>query len=148
MGMYKTVAVTKEQYIEIIDLIKKGGYLGTHSNEQVAFALVLEGNLCMRIGDILNLRLKDIVKDGGRYHLQIIEQKTKKERNFTIPVEIYQYIQQYCIDNNIKSNEKIFYITVRQVQRILKKACDYLGYENISTHSFRKFRGNGDIQRK
>lgn len=139
MGMYKTLALTKEQYIEIIELIKKGGYLDTKPNNQVAFALVLEGNLCMRIGDIINLCLNDIVKDGNRYHLQIIEDKTEKERNFTVPLPIYQYIQQYCIDNNIKSNEKIFKITVRQVQRILKKACDYLGYKNISTHSFRKF---------
>jgi integrase len=66
MGMYKTIALTKEQYVEIIDLIKKGGYLDTRPNEQVAFALVLEGNLCMRIGDILNLSLKDIVKDGRK----------------------------------------------------------------------------------
>ena len=33
MGMYKTRALTKEQYIEIIDLIKKGGYLDTRPNE-------------------------------------------------------------------------------------------------------------------
>ena len=137
--MYKTRAITKEEFIEIIDLIKKGGYLDAEPNEKVAFALVLEGNLCMRIGDILNLSLSDIIKDGNRYHLQVIEEKTKKARTFTIPLEIYQYIQQYCIDNNIKRNDKIFNITTRQVQRVLKKACDYLGLENVSTHSFRKF---------
>lgn len=62
--MYKTRAITKDEYIEIIDLIKRGNYLDTKPNEQVAFALVLEGNLLMRIGDILNLSLKDIVNDG------------------------------------------------------------------------------------
>ena len=30
----------------------------------------------MRISDILNLRLDDIVRDGDRYRLEIVEQKT------------------------------------------------------------------------
>ena len=83
--------------------------------------------------------MKDIVKDGERYRLDIVEQKTGKSRTFTVPVEIYQYIQQYCIDTEIKSNEAIFPISERAVQKHLKAVCDYLGYEGISTHSFRKF---------
>lgn len=138
MGVYKTRAVTKEEYKEIIELIKKG-FLNTRGNNQVATSLVLEANLGMRIGDILNLTLNSIIKDGNRYRLDIIEEKTGKKRTFTVPIQVYQYIQQYCIDNNIKSNEKIFKITTRQVQRILKEAVDYLGYKGISTHSFRKF---------
>lgn len=47
--------------------------------------------------------------------------------------------KQYCIDNEIKSNEQIFDITERAVQKHLKLVCDYLGYEGIGTHSFRKF---------
>ena len=50
-----------------------------------------------------------------------------------------QYIRQYCLDNGIKSNEKIFDIKERAIQNHLKLVCDYLGYEGISTHSFRKF---------
>lgn len=76
--MYKTVALTKEQYIEIIRLIRGGGYLGTKSNEQVAFALVLEGNLLMRIGDILNLKLKDIVNDGRALSFTSYRRKNKQ----------------------------------------------------------------------
>ena len=50
-------------------------------------------------------------------------------------------LRQYCLDNNIKSNEIIFPITERAVQKHLKLVCDYLGdnYKDISTHSFRKF---------
>ena len=138
MGAYKTKVVTKEQYTEIIETIKKG-CLNTRPNDKVATALVLEANLGIRICDIINLTLNSIVKDGSRYRLDIIEQKTQKKRTFTVPVEVYNYISQYCIDNNIKSKDKIFTITERQVQRILKKVCDYLGYNDISTHSFRKF---------
>lgn len=138
MGTYTTRATTKEEYNSIIETIKKG-FLNVRKNNAVATALVLEANLGMRIGDILQMTLNSIIKDGNRYRLNIIEEKTQKKRTFTIPTELYLYIKQYCIDNNIKSNEKIFHITTRQVQRILKQAVDYLGYENISTHSFRKF---------
>lgn len=83
--------------------------------------------------------MNSIVKDGERYRLDIIEIKTQKKRTFTVPIEIYNYMKQYCIDNDIKSNDKIFKISIRQVQSILKSAVDYLGYKDISTHSFRKF---------
>jgi site-specific recombinase XerD len=33
----------------------------------------------------------------------------------------------------------IFPITTREVQKVLARVCDYLGYEGISTHSFRKW---------
>lgn len=134
----KTLALTEEQYKEIIDTIRTG-FLSSRPNQRIATALVLEANLGLRISDILQLRLKDIVKDGERYRLDIVEQKTGKSRTFTVPVEIYQYIQQYCIDTEIKSNEAIFPISERAVQKHLKAVCDYLGYEGISTHSFRKF---------
>lgn len=134
----KTLALTEEQYKEIIDTIRTG-FLSSRPNQRIATALVLEANLGLRISDILQLRLKDIVKDGERYRLDIVEQKTGKSRTFTVPVEIYQYIQQYCIDAEIKSNEAIFPISERAVQKHLKAVCDYLGYEGISTHSFRKF---------
>lgn len=138
MGEYVTRAVTKEQYQEIIKTIQTG-FLSTRPNKQVATCLVLEANLGMRVGDILNLTLNSFIRDGERYRLDIVEQKTQKKRNFTVPKEIYNYIKQYCVDEEIKSNERIFYITTRQVQRILKRAVEFLGYTNISTHSFRKF---------
>jgi integrase len=134
----RTIALTKEQYTEIIETMRKG-YSGFKANNRIATALVLEANLGLRISDIVAFRLCDIIKDGDRYRLDIIEQKTGKTRTFTVPKEIYQYIKQYCIDKEIKSNERIFNITERSVQRQLKLVCDYLGYEGISTHSFRKF---------
>lgn len=134
----KTLALNKEQYIEIIETMRNG-FLGCRPNHKVATALVLEANLGLRISDILNLKLKDIVKDGDRYRLDIIEQKTNKKRVFTVPKEIYNYIRQYCIDNEIKSNEIIFSLTERAVQKHLKLVCDYLNFEGIGTHSFRKF---------
>lgn len=134
----RTVAVTKEQYTNIIQTMNQG-FSGMRPNPRVATTLVIEANLGLRISDILDLKLSDIIKDGDRYRLNIKEQKTGKVRNFTVPFPIYQYIENYCLRNQIDKNEKIFPISERSVQSILKMTCDYLGYEGISTHSFRKF---------
>ena len=134
----KTKALTTEQYKEIIQTMKQG-FSGSRPNERIATALVLEGNLGLRISDILKLRLCDIVRDGDRYRLEIVEQKTGKRRIFTVPLVLYQYIENYCLRNGIGRMETIFPITERMVQKQLRIVCEYLGYEGISTHSFRKW---------
>ena len=134
----KTVALTTEQYSEIIQTMKEG-FCGCRPNERIATALVLEGNLGLRISDILRLRLCDIVRDGDRYRLEITEQKTGKKRVFTVPLVIQQYIENYCLRSGIKPTERIFPISERAIQKQLAIVCDYLGYEGISTHSFRKW---------
>lgn len=134
----KTKALTTEQYKEIIQTLREG-FSGCRPNERIATALVLEGNLGLRISDILKLRLCDIVRDGDRYRLEIVEKKTGKSRIFTVPLVLFQYIENYCLRNGIGRTEVIFPITERAIQKQLRIVCDYLGYEGISTHSFRKW---------
>jgi len=144
----KTKALTTEQYKEIIQTMREG-FCGCRPNERIATALVLEGNLGLRISDILSLRLCDIVRDGDRYRLEITEQKTGKSREFTVPLIVWQYIENYSLRNHITKTERLFPITERAVQKQLAIVCHYLGYEGISTHSFRKwyateiYRSNG-----
>lgn len=144
----KTVALTTEQYKEIVSTMQRG-FTGCRPNKRIATALVLEGNLGLRISDIVKLRPSDIVKDGDRYRLEVTEQKTGKSRVFTVPLVIQQYIENYCLRNGIGKKDLIFPISERMVQKQLKIVCDYLGYEGISTHSFRKwyateiYRSNG-----
>ena len=66
----KTKTLTTEQYKEIIQTMREG-FCGCRPNDRIATALVLEGNLGIRISDIIKLRLCDIVKDGDRYRLEI-----------------------------------------------------------------------------
>lgn len=134
----KTKALTTEQYKEIIQTMREG-FSGCRPNERIATALVLEGNLGLRISDVLKLRLCDIVRDGDRYRLEVVEQKTGKHRIFTVPLVIRQYVENYCLRRHIKSTDIIFPITERAVQKQLSIVCDYLGYDGISTHSFRKW---------
>lgn len=77
----RTIALSAEQYKEIIQTMKQG-FSGCRPNERISAALMLEANLGLRISDIVRLRLSDIVKDGERYRLSIIEQKTGKARVF------------------------------------------------------------------
>ena len=134
----KTKTLTTEEYKEIIQTMQEG-FSGCRPNERIATALVLEGNLGLRISDILKLRPRDIVRDGDRYRLEIIEQKTGKRRVFTVPLVIQQYIENYCLRHSIRRDDLIFPITERAVQKQLHIVCDYLGFEGISTHSFRKW---------
>lgn len=134
----KTKALTTEQYKEIIQTMREG-FCGCRPNERIATALVLEGNLGLRISDILKLRLCDVVRDGDRFRLEVVEQKTGKRRVFTVPMVIQQYMENYCLRNGIRRNDLMFPITERAVQKQLHIVCDYLGYEGISTHSFRKW---------
>ena len=138
MANKRTRALTVEEYNQIIDTMRTG-FAGCRPNDRIATALIIEANLGIRISDILKLKLSDIVKEGSRYRLNIIEQKTKKNRNFTVPFEIFQYIKIYCLVNGIKDNEIIFPITERAVQKQLKIVTDWLELDSISTHSFRKF---------
>ena len=134
----RTTALTTEQYREIITTMKEG-FCGCRPNERIATALVLEGNLGLRISDIVKLKLSDIVLDGSRFRLAITEQKTGKQRVFTVPLVIQQYIENYCLRHGIGRNDLMFPISTRAVQKQLAIVCDYLGYKGISTHSFRKW---------
>ena len=143
MANKKTRAVDKEEFEKIISTIRTGFTLPNgdrvRPNERVATALTLQANLGLRIGAIVHLRVADIILAGGRYHLDIVEQKTGKARNFTVPTEVYIYLQNYKIQQGLRPTQKLFPLTVRAVQLHLQKVCRYLGITGVSTHSFRKF---------
>lgn len=139
----KTVALTEIQYKNIIKTIRTGFVCSdgrvVRPNTRIATALSLEANLGLRISDILQLRLSAIIHDGNRYRLNIVEKKTQKKREFTVPIEIYSYMQNYVLENGINPAAKLFDMSERTIQNHLQLVCNYLGYENISTHSFRKY---------
>lgn len=132
------VALTTDQYTAIIRTLK-AGTAAFRANPRIAAVLTAEANLGLRLGDVLRLRMADIIRDGDRYRLDFTEEKTGKRRTFSVPDEVYNFLKQYASANNIPDQEPLFPITHRAVQKHLKVVCDYLGYENISTHSFRKW---------
>ena len=132
------VALTDTQYRNIIQTLLRG-FGDSRPNPRVAAILTAEANLGMRVGDILRLRMADIVRDGNRYRLNMVEEKTGKSRKFTVPDEVYGFLRQYADTRKIPDTDLLFPLSVRQVQHHLQLVCDHLHYENISTHSFRKW---------
>lgn len=132
-----TVSLTETQYRDLIGLIRNG-YENHRPNPRIAAALLTEGNLGIRISDVLALTLSDIIRDGSRWRLNIIEKKTKKTRRFTVPDKVYSFLKEYCQKNDIPPERRIFDISTRQIQSTIKDASEYLHLQNISTHSFRK----------
>lgn len=138
----KTKALDKDQYNLIISTIRNGftdNGKEFKPNNRLATLLVVQANLGVRISDILKLTLSDIIKESGRYRLDIVEQKTGKVRDFTVPNGLYDYLVKYATENHIGECARLFPVCERAVQKQLKIVSDYLGIDDISTHSFRKF---------
>ena len=126
MANKKTVALAEEEYKQSIELLRTGFDLegkAIKPNPRIATIVMIQATLGLRLGDVLNLTVDSIVHDGNgnRYRLDIVEQKTGKQRTFSVPVEVYTYIVKYALDNGINKNEKLFYISKRQVSRHLKR---------------------------
>ena len=140
----KTKALDREQYELVIATIRNGF---THNgsvfkpNNRLATAMVVQANLGVRISDILKLTLSDIICEHGRYRLDIVEQKTQKARNFTVPTDLYLFIENYAKENKISRQARLFPVTERAIQKQLDIVGEYLGLERFGTHSFRKFYG-------
>lgn len=143
VGEYTTVSITDEQYEAIIKTMREGFHPDeqhfVEPNERIATILTLEANLGLRVGDILRLRLDDIISDGNRRRLNITEEKTGKQRTFTVPHEVYAFICDYATKYGKPRTARLFDLSERAVQKQLKKVTDYLGIQNVSTHSFRKY---------
>ncbi|HBA96692.1 MAG TPA: integrase [Lachnospiraceae bacterium] len=139
----RCVAYSDEEYEHVVSLLRCGFVLdGRHvrPNNRIATIVVLEATLGLRLCDILDLRMTSFIKDGDRYRLDIVEKKTKKLRAFTVPLDVYSYIQGYAIENNIDPSAKLFDISERQVQRHLNLAIQKMGLpvKSYGSHSSRK----------
>lgn len=138
---FKTRQLTEDEFQKIISTLEMGyEYEGIQHrpNRRVATALVTEATLGIRISDVLNLRLSSIERDGDKHRLNIKEKKTGKTRTFVVGNDVYMYLKGYAFDCKLSEEQKLFDIRERQVQKILRNVCEYLGLKGISTHSFRK----------
>ena len=149
-----TCALDTADYKRIIEAIEKGFVYTaddgkTHrfrANRQLSVILRVEATTGIRIGDVLNLRLADIVKDGKRRRLNITEQKTGKTRRFTVRDDVYMFLRDFADDTKKRKDDFLFTagknndrkVTERAVQKQLAIAAAYIGIDGISTHSFRK----------
>ena len=138
-----TTACTHEQYETIIKTLYEGIGDCIQPNPRIATILVIEANVGLRIGDTLSLRRSSFIKTPSGHAFNIVEHKIGKVRRIKVQEQVYNFLLEYADSEGIEGDDLIFPIGVRAVQKHLKKVCDWLGpeYEDISTHSFRKYFG-------
>lgn len=103
----------------------------------------------LRISDILQFRVRDIVDNHGRIksHIYIREKKTGKEKRFIINKEFKPILQKYIKGKPLyeflfKSRKGINKPIKRETAyQILKKAANVVGIESMGTHTMRKTGG-------
>src|SRR5690625_3579496 len=140
---YLVEPLRSKEAIEEMKLAIKRGNKGTPKHQDLAerdVLMFLFGiNTGLRVNDLVRLKIQ-AVKDQDR--LTIREGKTHKRR------EIYLGMLRDDIDSFIKGKHEETYlfesqkgnhhITTTQVYRILTDAGDYLGRNDIGTHTMRK----------
>lgn len=150
MGRYVTRSLDEKNYKELIETIREGytDFDGVkhRPNKQLATILILEANLGCRIGDILNLTTDSIILDGTVYKLNITEQKTGKKRCFIVPKPVKNFIDAYVREANLYRGP-LFDIKAPAVWKQLRAVTAYMGLDDISSHSFRKFAANTLLER-
>lgn len=140
MGKYTTKALDAKEYKNLIDTIRKGyTHNGSHHkpNNQVADILVLEANLGCRLGDIVSLNKDSFVCEAGIWKINIEEEKTGKRRVFIVPKETKAFIDR--IEGVYSEGKNLFTISKQAVWKALRNVTAYLGLDNVSSHSLRKF---------
>ncbi|HEL0067061.1 TPA: site-specific integrase [Streptococcus equi subsp. zooepidemicus] len=116
------------------------------------FLLLLFGlNTGLRVGDILPLKVKHVTASN---HIDIIEQKTGKQKQFPINKTLRREIDKYIKDKELKTWDYLFEsrkkctepgkegqkqpISREQAWKILNQAAKQFGIHHIGTHSMRK----------
>ncbi|CDQ42119.1 site-specific integrase [Virgibacillus salexigens] len=104
------------------------------------FLFVLGINTGLRVSDMLNLKMEDVV---DKEHITIKEKKTDKRKRFLINRELQKHIDSYTTGMNegdflfksYRSNNPIKRI---QAYNILNEAAKEVGIQEIGTHTMRK----------
>lgn len=128
--------------IEEMKLAIRRGNKGTPKRPDLAerdVLLFLIGiNTGLRVNDIVNLKVGDV---KGKNLFTIREGKTRKKREINIGMlrnEIDRYTEGKDKSDYLFKSQKGSKLTTTQVYRILSSAGDFIGRDDIGTHTMRK----------
>lgn len=116
------------------------------------YAMIILGlNTAFRIGDLLQLKWKDVYREkeaGFREHISVMEQKTGKERVVAVNTAVRKVLVQFRENTAELFSEDFLFpsqknhkqpISRYQAYRIIREAAAHTGLEeHISCHSLRK----------
>lgn len=141
--IYHVEPLRTAEEIEEMKLAIKRGNKGSPKRSELAsrdvLIFLLGINTGLRANDIVRLRVSD-VKDRDLFYIR--EGKTNKRREINIGMiqkEIASFIDGKQTDQFLfKSQKGSKSISTTQVYRILNDAADFLGRNDIGTHTMRK----------
>ncbi|AGB40957.1 site-specific recombinase XerD [Halobacteroides halobius DSM 5150] len=136
----------RDKIIEIKEMLKKN----KKYRDYVLFVCGI--NFGLRIGDLLKLRIKDVINSVGeiRETFEIVEQKTNKRNVIKINQQAKQAIQLLNKKTEITNDQTNYLIyntrdqtkNISRVQayKLVKKWCQQVGLKNlpVGTHTLRK----------
>jgi integrase len=134
--------IRDKKKIEAIKKILKGSSLRNYC------LFVLGINSGLRISDLLNLRISDVIDDKSKIkdRISLKEKKTGKSRDFPIGDTARKALDEYLSQRNYTPEEPLFIsrkhkqaIKRHQANKIIRDAALAVGIkENIGTHTLRK----------
>lgn len=143
VAIYHVEPLRTATEIEEMKLAIKRGNKGTPKRPELAardVLLFLIGiNTGLRVNDLVRLKVRDVI---DKTIFEIREGKTNKRREINIGM-LQTEIQRFIVDKHpedyLFASQKSFKaISTTQVYRILNDAADYLGRDDIGTHTMRK----------
>ncbi|WP_025843746.1 site-specific integrase [Brevibacillus agri] len=118
------------------------------SNKRDLLLFILGINSGLRISDILNMKVSDVIDEKGKpkQYYELKEEKTGKYKRFPFGERIQKAIMDYLKDYNGDRDRPLFAsrkgnkaISRQQAWQILNDAAKAVGIEdNIGTHTLRK----------
>lgn len=127
--------------IKLIEAIKK--YL-KERNYRDYFLFTLSINIGRRAGDMVRLKVKDIINIDV---FKIKEEKTGKLIEVILNTEIQKEIKKYCMDKDkndylFPSRQKLYgevrHISYERMYQIINSAFNHFNINNSGTHTLRK----------
>jgi integrase len=137
--MYGSRPITAEEHVLIMKTLSED-HIGFRKSPTVILILSIIASTGLRLGDTLQLKMKNITSVGGMFRLKVREEKTDKVRDVPLPAAVYMTISEYCMANHRSRNERIFQISERAVSKKIKKVVEFLELgDDVTSHSWRKF---------
>ena len=133
MASYKVEPLRSASEIEKMKdaLFELGG-------ERDRFLFTFGINTGLRVSDIVRFKVRDV---RGKPFADIVEKKTGKARRvhlLAIQPEIIMYCQHFVDGQYLFPSRNGGHISPTQAYRILVRAGDWIGRDDIGTHSMRK----------
>ena len=142
VGIYHVEPLRTATEIEEMKLAIKRGNKGTPKRPELAARdglIFLIGITGLRVNDLVRVKVRDVT---DKPIFDIREGKTNKRREINIGMlqdEIQRFIADKQSDDYLFASQKgSKAISTTQVYRILNDAADFLGHDDVGTHTMRK----------